>query len=126
MKSRARIDAVGRVLVVAALFVPVAFGQSSADTVPGAVSLAATLGSPDPTMRMGISVWMKMHDKPKFDQALEDLYNPDSPSFHHWMTAADLTRYAPTDSDIRVVSHELEAHGFSITYVDANRFLIRA
>jgi hypothetical protein len=24
------------------------------------------------------------------------------------------------------VSHELEAHGFSITYVDANRFLIRA
>lgn len=126
MKIRARIDAVGRVLVVAALFVPVAFGQSSPDTVPGAVGVATSVGSPDPAMQMGISVWMRMHNKPQFDQALEDLYNPDSPSFHHWMTVADLSRYAPTDSDIQLVRNELEAHGFTITYVDANRFLIRA
>jgi len=126
MKMRARIDAVGTLLLVAALFVPMAFGQSSPDTVPGAVGLASTRGSPDPTMQMGISVWMKMRNRARFDQVLEDLYNPDSPSFHHWMTVADLGQYAPTESDIRVVRNELEAHGFTITYVDANRFLIRA
>jgi len=126
MRVRARIDAVGRVLMLAALFVPVAFSQASRDTVPGVVGIATTAGSPDPTMQMGISVWMKMHNKPEFDRALEDLYNPDAPSFHHWMTVADLRRYAPTDADVQVVRNELEAHGFTITYVDANRFLIRA
>ena len=113
-------------LAVAALFVSVAFGQSSADTVPGAVSAAANLGTPDPTMRIDISIWMKMHDKLQFDQALEDLYNPDSPSFHHWLTVSDLSRYAPTSAEIRLVRNELETHGFTITYVDASRFLIRA
>jgi len=77
-------------------------------------------------MQMGITVWMKMRNKADFDQTLEDLYNPDSPSFHHWMTVSDLSKYAPTAADIQVVRNELEAHGFTITYVDANRFLLRA
>jgi len=126
MRSRARINAVAGALAIAALFAPVAFGQASPDTVPGAVSLATPRGAPDPSMQMGISIWMKMHDKPRFEQALEDLYNPASPSFHHWMTVADLSRYAPTDAEIRVVRNELAAHGFTITYVDASRLLIRA
>jgi subtilase family serine protease len=126
MSVRTRIEAVARVLVVAALIVPAAFGRSSPDTVPGLVSLATPLGSPEPTMQMGITVWMKMRNKARFDQTLEDLYNPDSPSFHHWMTVSDLSKYAPTAADIQVVRNELEAHGFTITYVDANRFLIRA
>lgn len=109
MKTRARIDALGRVLVIAALLMPAAFAQSSPDTVPGAVGAATPAGSPDPTMQMGVSVWMRMHNKPKFSQALEDLYNPDSPSFHHWMTVADLSQYAPTDSDIHLLGNAAPA-----------------
>ena len=126
MKGRFRLGAVRKFLLVAALSGPLAFGQGSATTVPGAISTATNMGSPDPTMQMGITVWLKMHDKVRFDQALEDLYDPASPTFHHWMTASDLSRYAPTDAEVRVVRNELQAHGFTITYVDANRLLIRA
>jgi len=126
MNGRFEMVAIRGMLLVAALFVPLAFGQSSANTVPGAISTATDMGSPDPTMQMGITVWLKMHNKARFDQALQDLYDPDSPTFHHWMTASNLSSYAPTDADVRAVCNELQAHGFTITYVDASRFLIRA
>src|SRR6185312_13807368 len=126
MNGRFGMVAIRGMLLVAALFVPLAFGQSSANTVPGAISTATDMGSPDPTMQMGITVWLKMHNKARFDQALQDLYDPDSPTFHHWMTASNLSSYAPTDADVRAVCNELQAHGFTITYVDASRFLIRA
>lgn len=41
--------------------------------MPGAVGLATARGLPDPTMQMGISVWLKMRDKPGFDQALANV-----------------------------------------------------
>src|SRR6185437_990937 len=113
-------------LVVAALFALPAFGQQSADTVPAVINSASNLGSPDPALQMSVTVWLKMRDQAKFDQRLEDLYDPQSLEFHHWLTTSDLSQYAPTDAQIRVVSHELQAHGLTITYVDANRFLIRA
>jgi subtilase family serine protease len=126
MKKRFRIDAARALLIGAALFVPLAFGQASPDTVPGAVSLATQQDSVNPAMQMNITVWLKMHNKGQFDQTLEALYTPGSPQFHHWLTTAELSKYAPTDADIGVVRNELQAHGFTITDVDANRFLIRA
>jgi len=45
IKTRVLIGAVGRVFAIAALFVRVAVGQSSADSVAGAVSLASHLGA---------------------------------------------------------------------------------
>lgn len=48
MKGRFGMDPVRLSLLVAALFVPLAFGQGSARTVPGAVSSATSMGSADP------------------------------------------------------------------------------
>ena len=126
MKSESIIRTLRAALAMASLVTAPAFGQAAPDTVPGATAVATRLGSAEPTMQMSVTVWLKMHNKRKFDQMLENLYDPESADFHHWLTPADLRKYAPSSSDIQVVRNELEAHGLTITYVDTNRFLLRA
>ncbi|MGB6690975.1 MAG: S53 family peptidase [Terracidiphilus sp.] len=93
--------------------------------VPGGVAIAHYEGRVDPAKEMNLTVQLKMHDSAGFDKALEERYDPASDNFHHWFTAKDFERYAPTPEEFERVKNELVRQGFTVVYTDPMRFSIR-
>ena len=53
-----------------------------------------------------------------FDAQAEALHKPGSPSFHHWLTPAQVgAEFGPSDSDISTLTSFLQAEGFTVTTV---------
>jgi subtilase family serine protease len=96
-----------------------------AHNVPKAVALANDLGRTEPTRELNLTVVLKLHNSAEYDKAVEALYDPASPTFHHWFTDADFAKYAPTAAEFDVVKQELIRQGFSVVSSDPHRFSIR-
>jgi subtilase family serine protease len=117
-------------LTVAAVLAPVAItpfganGQASGH-VPRGLKLGADQGRVAPGQEQNITVFLKLHDQVGFDQAVADLYDPTSPTYHQWFTDADFARYAPTHAEMQTIKNELEKHGLSTISVDPQNFSIR-
>jgi subtilase family serine protease len=110
-----------------ALAAAAAFPASAwADNVPPGVKFARDLGASNPAKLITINVHLKMPDQAGFDRTLEALYTPGSPLFHHWLTDADLRRFAPTATARAKVRATLESYGLAILGTDKNGFSIRA
>jgi subtilase family serine protease len=119
-------------LLIALLIPPLAvagssaYAQTVATDVPAGIHLSKDLGRVDPSTEINITVHLNLSDKAAFDNAVDALYDPASPTFHKWMTNADLKKYAPTEAQRSSVRQELEAHGLKILSTDRLGFMIRA
>ena len=96
-----------------------------AHNVPKAVEGAQDLGSVDPTREINLTVVLQPHNSAAYDQAVQALYDPASPTYHHWFTAQDFEKYAPTAAEFESVKEELVSHGFSVVSSDPHRLSIR-
>jgi subtilase family serine protease len=103
-----------------------AFAQRSESNVPPGIQISKDLGRADASAEINITVHLKLNDKAAFDKAVDALYDPASPTFHQWMTNADLQKYAPARGQRDIVRQELEKHGLTILSTDAFGFTIRA
>lgn len=110
-------------MALLAVGTPSARAQRAAN-VPTSIQLSHDLGLSDTSQEINITVHLKLDDA--FDQALDALYDPASPSFHHWMSNADLMKYAPSEQKREAVRQELENHGLTIISTDPIGFTIRA
>ena len=115
-------------LLIALLFVVSvpAYAQQSASNVPGGVQLSKDLGPANPSEEINITVHFQLPNKAAFDKAVDALYDPSSPSFHHWMTNADLRKFAPSESQRQIVREEFEKNGLTIVATDEIGFILRA
>jgi subtilase family serine protease len=100
--------------------------QAEATNVSAAIQFSKDLGLADPSLEINITVHLKLKDKAAFDKAVDALSDPASPTFHKWMTQADLKRYAPAENQRQAVRNELENHGLTILSTDPIGFTIRA
>lgn len=117
-------------LTFLAVLTPVAITPSRANgQVSGQVARGLDLATDHGRVAAGkeqtITVFLKLHDQAGFDQAVADLYDPTSPSYHKWFTDADFTKYAPTGAEMKTVREELEAHGLSTISIHPQNFSIR-
>ena len=103
-----------------------AYAQAIANNVPAGIQLSKDLGLSDPSTEINITVHLKLKDKAAFDNAVDALYDRTSPTYHKWMTKADLAKYAPTKAQQQTVRKELESHGLTILSTDPAGFTIRA
>jgi subtilase family serine protease len=116
-------------LLLTALFAvggPSAYAQRAESNVPAGIQLSKDLGLADSAAEINITVHLKLADKAAFDKAVDALYDPASPTFHKWMTNADLAKYAPSEAQRQTVRQELQKHGLTILSTDAIGFTIRA
>src|SRR6202451_1725607 len=61
----------------------------------------------------------------QLDQLLTDLEDPNSPNFHHWLSAQNLgNRFGPSARDIDTITAWLRSHGFRVNYVYPSGMLI--
>jgi subtilase family serine protease len=102
------------------------YAEVSASKVPAGIQRAADLGRVDPSTEINITVHLALSDKAAFDDAVEALYDPASPTFHKWMTNADLRAYALPEAQREIVRQELQNHGLTILSTDPIGFTIRA
>jgi Pro-kumamolisin, activation domain len=75
-------------------------------------------------------VVMVLKRSPEQDAALaafnERQYDPNSPDFHHWLTAEGFGQlYGPSDADISAVTNWLQNHGMQIDEVGKGRVYIQ-
>jgi len=118
--------AITLVMALFSVFGSSAYAQLAETNVPAGIQLSKDLGRSDLATEINITVHLKLKDRAAFDKAVAALYDPASPTFHHWMTNADLARYAPTEAQREMVREELRSHGLSILSTDAIGFNIRA
>lgn len=114
-------------LVPIALFfqAPVLNAWGSEHNVSQNLQLATDEGRVSPDAEMNVTVHLKMNDRAAFDAAVEQLYNPASPTYQKWMTNVELQKYAPSAASVAVVKGELEKHGLSLISIDPLGFSIR-
>ena len=95
-------------------------------SVPVALQQASNRGVIEASTPIRVTVWLNMHNKAAFDQRVEAIYTPGSPTYHKWLTKADLMTYAPTAAELKTVQSELEKQGLAAAIDPANPFAIRA
>jgi subtilase family serine protease len=100
--------------------------QQAKSNVPAGIRISKDLGRVDGSTEINITVHLKLNDKAGFDKAVDALYDAASPTYHKWMSNADIAKYAPADSQREAVRHELENHGLTILSTDSFGFTIRA
>jgi subtilase family serine protease len=104
---------------------PVASAQLH-NNVASATHVASDLGRLDASAHITITVHLKTRDDAAFDKTVDALYDPSSPTYHHWLSDEDLKRFAPSRQHLEAVQQELKAQGLTILSTDKNGFSIRA
>src|SRR5208283_4739671 len=103
-----------------------AYAQGAETNVPAGIQMSRDLGLADASAEINITVHLKLNDKAAFDKAVDALYDPASPTFHKWMTDAELKMYAPAEEQRQAVRQGLQSHGLTILSTDRYGFTIRA
>jgi subtilase family serine protease len=98
----------------------------SASNVPAGIRLSKDLGPADPTEEINITVHFQLPHRAAFDKAVDALYDRTSPTYHRWMTNADLRKFAPSASQRQMVREELEKNGLTVADTDQIGFFLRA
>lgn len=104
-----------------------ASGQFVAHNTPSYVATAKNLGSEDPATTIEVSLWLNLHNRSEFDSLAQQLYDPSSPNYRHWLNRADFAaRFAPTAAEAKSVRDFLESHDLTIVNVGKDNLFVRA
>lgn len=99
-------------LAILLIAVP-AFSQSASGvrTLPN----AQILGAEDQSQQIAVTFWLNQHDKAGFDDLVRQMYDRNSPNYHHWLTLKEYrARFAPTAGELAVVRQHLAAHNLRV------------
>ena len=77
------------------------------------------LGAEDQAKQIAVTFWLNQHDKAGFDDLVRQMYDRNSPNYHHWLTLKEYkARFAPTAADLAVVRQHLAAHNLHVVASD--------
>jgi len=95
--------------------------------VPAAVAQhrAAMTGVPDPNAPMRLDVALPMRNPSDLKTLIQNLYDPASPLYRHYLSVAEFTRrFGPTESDYNTALKFFRGSGLNIVTTTPNRYLI--
>ncbi|HSY73734.1 MAG TPA: S53 family serine peptidase [Alloacidobacterium sp.] len=79
-------------------------------------STVAPAGRLPATQAMSLNIVLPLRDPAGLKLFLEDVYNPTSSSYRHFLTVPEFTeRFGPTQADYDAVVHFAKANGFTVT-----------
>ncbi len=90
-----------------------------ADTAAASPAVA-DLGAVPASQTLHATVWLARKDEAGFQRALKAIYDPSSPSFHHWMTPAQYDAFMPGEDSLATVRDALVQSGLTIESVAAD------
>lgn len=92
---------------------------------PRIADISSDHGPVQPRQPITFTVHLNVSNQAAFDKAVAALYAPGSPTFHHWMTNAEIAGYAPPATEVETVKEALESHGLSVLSVSSDRLSMR-
>jgi subtilase family serine protease len=98
-----------------------------AQHVPDLVSngQASPLGSLDNSRHLQLALSLPLRNEPALDKLLADIYDPQSPNFHHYLSAQQFTdQFSPTQQDYDAVVAWAQAKGLQVTGTTPNRRVV--
>ncbi|HZZ00850.1 MAG TPA: protease pro-enzyme activation domain-containing protein, partial [Candidatus Baltobacteraceae bacterium] len=93
---------------------------------PKGVRLAHDVGKADYSQVINVTVYLKLRDAAGFSKRVDALYEPNSSTFRHWLTDAELQRYAAPQREMNAVREALAGQGLTILSTDRDGFSLRA
>lgn len=77
------------------------------------------------SQQMHLSLSLPLRNQPQLETFLQQLYNPSSPNYHHFLTVQQfIDQYGPTAQDYDKVTAFAATHGLSVTRTFSNRLLV--
>ena len=93
--------------------------------VPTVVAKAKFLSHHNPDAKLTVSVALKLQDTAGMHALQHALYDPASPSYHHFLTPAGFTaRFAPSVAQVATVTKFLKQQGLTVKDVTASRLRV--
>jgi uncharacterized repeat protein (TIGR03803 family) len=109
--------------------IPLSVRAEGPQIVPHAVPTAvATATKVRPSMRLeklDLSIGLPLRNAAALTNLLQQLYDPASPNFHHFLTVEQFTeKFGPTKEDYDAVVKFAHAHGLTVTSQHPNRVVV--
>lgn len=105
--------------------------QAPRQTLHGSVRQAVLSGKAAPagllpaSQRMNLSIVLPVRNQAALSGLLGRLYDPSSPDYHHFLSAAEFTeQFSPTAADYQAVVSYAQANGFAVGPAPANRMVV--
>ena len=99
--------------------------QSLAGHIPPGVSRLSPIGRLEGTNRLRLVIGLPMQNQRKLDTLLRQLYDPASPNYRHYLTAADFAeKFGPSEADYMAVTNFASTNHLTITATHPNRTLV--
>ena len=114
----------GAVAFLVAAFAAV-FSVPAFATNPAAVGTIQDMGIVNPETRIGATLTLKSARSAEFDSVVANLYDPSSPSYHQWMSTAQVAAYGPSQADLADARTSLGAMGLRIDGESADGIVLR-
>ena len=77
------------------------------------------------TQSLRLNLVLPLRNETELDRLLKDLYDPQSPSFHQFLTVQEFTdRFGPTEQDYAEVVRFAQQNGLTITDMAPNRMVL--
>ena len=93
--------------------------------LPAAVSTLQPLGRMDGSSRLRLSMNLPLHNRDALTNLLEELYDPTSPHYHHYLASEEFdAQFGPTEQDYQAVIDYATSNGFTITARHPNRMIL--
>jgi subtilase family serine protease len=120
-------------LLAVLLLIGSGFSQSStsrhaiANNTPRFGADAQDLGPEESARPISVTVWLNQRNKADLDSLVQQMYQKDSPNYHHWLTHDEYTaKFAPTAEDAMTVHNFLEAHNLKVSAIDRDNHFLTA
>ena len=88
---------------------------------------STNLGPEDQEKQITVTVWLNLHNKAALDSLVQQMYDKNSPNYHHWLTMEQYkTQFAPTAKEAAVVRDFLASHNMKVSMIDQNNHFVLA
>jgi uncharacterized repeat protein (TIGR03803 family) len=112
-------------LTAMAIIPCVSAGQLLHNQVPSVVKSLPPVDHLDGSTRLRLAIGLPLRHPEILTNLLRDLYDPASPRFHQYLTAAQFAdQFGPTAEDYQAVQHFARAHGLTVAGTHSNRTLL--
>ena len=125
MKLTRRLMHLGTILLLPIASSLCVHSHAFAEARPTLFSQAERVADEDPNKILEATVWLNLRNKAQLDETVSNLYKEGSPTYHHWLSAGDLARFAPGASEMQTVRRELSSQGLTVTSVGSHNMFLK-
>ncbi len=104
---------------------PVFARQQLHGHVPNEANSSSYIGPMDTNQALNLAIGLPLQNQDELQQFLNDIYNPQSPLYHHFLSSAEFARrFGALDSDYQTVIDFAKAHNLTVTNTYPNHLLV--